>query len=324
MFLLYIVDVSTKKGLLFGGLGVFIVGFQPIVANARPQSLDAFIFAAMTCLVEAIVFFPLMIMEIKKKNSNTNDSNRTDFQSTVWQNWKKNIWLLIIIGIIFGLNQLLFFIGYDLAGAINGSLTQKTSVFFGLIFGVLILKERITKVQIIFSIILFFGLFLAIAQVSFTTSFNINIVMGVLILLFITILWMLGHTLTKSMFDRNEMTPTQMVFIRNILSGILLIVTYFLIFPVDKLSLFTDPVNVFFFIAMGVVYGSGLFCWYKTLSYLDVSKATIIISPTPIVTSLFASFILGEVFTVFHLIGTLLVITSIIMIVRQKEIPKNK
>jgi drug/metabolite transporter (DMT)-like permease len=39
---------------------------------------------------------------------------------------------------------------------------------------------------------------------------------------------------------------------------------------------------------------------------------------------LFASFILGEVFTVFHLIGTLLVITSIIMIVRQKEIPKNK
>jgi drug/metabolite transporter (DMT)-like permease len=305
-------------------LGVFIVGFQPIVANARPQSLDAFIFAAMTCLVEAIVFFPLMIMEIKKKNSNTNDSNRTVFQSTVWQNWKKNIWLLIIIGIIFGLNQLLFFIGYDLAGAINGSLTQKTSVFFGLIFGVLILKERITKVQIIFSIILFFGLFLAIAQVSFTTSFNINIVMGVLILLFITILWMLGHTLTKSMFDRNEMTPTQMVFIRNILSGILLIVTYFLIFPVDKLSLFTDPVNVFFFIAMGVVYGSGLFCWYKTLSYLDVSKATIIISPTPIVTSLFASFILGEVFTVFHLIGTLLVITSIIMIVRQKEIPKNK
>ncbi len=324
MFLLYIVDVSTKKGLLFGGLGVFIVGFQPIVANARPQSLDAFIFAAMTCLVEAIVFFPLMIMEIKKKNSNTNDSNRTVFQSTVWQNWKKNIWLLIIIGIIFGLNQLLFFIGYDLAGAINGSLTQKTSVFFGLIFGVLILKERITKVQIIFSIILFFGLFLAIAQVSFTTSFNINIVMGVLILLFITILWMLGHTLTKSMFDRNEMTPTQMVFIRNILSGILLIVTYFLIFPVDKLSLFTNPANIFFFIAMGVVYGSGLFCWYKTLSYLDVSKATIIISPTPIVTSLFASFILGEVFTVFHLIGTLLVITSIIMIVRQKEIPKNK
>ena len=324
MFLIYIVDASTKKGLLFGGLGVFIVGFQPIVANARPQSLDAFIFAAMTCLIEAIMFFPLMMREIKKNNSKTNKQEDTVSLSTIWQNWKKNTWLLIIIGIIFGLNQLIFFIGYNLAGAINGSLTQKTSVFFGLIFGVLILKERISKLQIIFSIILFFGLFIAITQGSLTTSYDVEVVIGVLLLLFITFLWMLGHTLTKSMFDRNEMTPTQMVFVRNIISGIILITIYLIFFPVENLSVFNDPINIFFFIAMGIVYGSGLFCWYKTLSYLDVSKATIIISPTPIVTSLFASFILGEVFTVFHLIGTLLVISSIIMIVRQKEIPKNK
>jgi drug/metabolite transporter (DMT)-like permease len=317
------VDISTKKGLLFGGLGVLLVGFQPIVANARPQVLDAFIFAAMTCLVEATMFFLLMLTEIKKKNSKTTDLVQKVSFRTIWQNWKKNIWLIIILGIIFGLNQLLFFIGYNLAGAINGALTQKTSVFFGLIFGVLILKERIRKVQIIFSIVLFFGLFLAITQGTFIGSYDINIVMGVLILLSITILWMLGHTLTKSMFDRNEMTPTQMVFVRNIISGIILITVYIIVFPVENLSVFNDPVNIFFFIAMGVVYGSGLFCWYKTLSYLDVSKATIVISPTPIITSLFASFILGEVFTIFHLIGTGLVIISIIMIVKQKQIPNS-
>lgn len=321
MFLLYNVENSTKKGLIFGGLGVIIVGFQPIVANARPQSLDAFIFAAMTCLVEAIMFFPLMMMEIKRKKSNNNIKEIVS-KTTVWQNWKKNIWLLILIGSIFGLNQLLFFIGYNLAGAINGSLTQKTSVFFGLIFGVLILKERITKTQAIFSVILFFGLFIAITQGSFTTVYDMDIITGVLILLFITFLWMLGHTMTKSMFDRNEMTPTQMVFIRNIISGIILLTIYLIIFPVENLNVFNDPVNLFFFIAMGVVYGSGLFCWYKTLSYLDVSKATIIIAPTPIVTSLFASFLLGELFTIFHLIGISLVIISIIMIVRQKEISK--
>ncbi|MCK4285361.1 MAG: DMT family transporter [Candidatus Lokiarchaeota archaeon] len=303
-------------------MGIIIVGFQPIVANARPQSLDAFIFAAMTCLVEAIMFFPLMMMEIKRKKSNNNIEEIVVPKTTVWKNWKKNIWLLILIGIIFGLNQLLFFVGYNLAGAINGSLTQKTSVFFGLIFGVLILKERITKTQAIFSVILFFGLFIAITQGSFTTVYDTDIIIGVLILLFITFLWMLGHTMTKSMFDRNEMTPTQMVFIRNIISGIILLTIYLIIFPVENLRVFNDPVNLFFFIAMGVVYGSGLFCWYKTLSYLDVSKATIIIAPTPIVTSLFASFLLGELFTIFHLIGTSLVIISIIMIVRQKEISK--
>ena len=221
MFLVYSLNKNNKKGLLFGGLGVILVGFQPIVAKARPQSLDAFIFAAMTCLVEAIMFFPLMLMEIKRKNSE-NHINGIMSKTTILQNWKKNIWLLILIGIIFGLNQLLFFVGYDLAGAINGSLTQKTSVFFGLIFGVLILKERISKLQIIFSCLLFFGLFIAITQGSFTTVYDIDIIIGVLVLLFITFLWMLGHTLTKSMFDRNEMTPTQMVFIRNIISGVIL------------------------------------------------------------------------------------------------------
>ncbi|MFW9896769.1 MAG: DMT family transporter [Candidatus Thorarchaeota archaeon] len=312
-------DTNTKKGLIFGGLGILLIGFQPIVANARPQSLDAFIFAAMTCLVEAAMFLPLTLLEIKKIKSSNTKINRKSSKNITWQNWRKNKWLLFLIGIIFGLNQLLFFVGYNLAGAINGALTQKTSVFFGLLFGVLILKEKISKLQILFSCILFFGLFLAITQGSFVKTYNMDVLFGVLILLFITFLWMLGHTLTKSMLDRNEITPTQMVFIRNIISGIILFIIYLFAFPVENLSIFNDPINIFFFIAMGVVYGSGLFCWYKTLSYLDVSKATIVISPTPIVTSIFASFILNEFFTIFHLIGTLLVIISIVMIVRQKQ-----
>ena len=70
---------------------------------------------------------------------------------------------------------------------------------------------------------------------------------------------------------------------------------------------------------MGTVYGLGLFCWYKTLSYLDVSNATIVLSPTPIVTAIFATFLLGTIFTVFHLIGSVIVILSIVIIVKQKR-----
>ncbi|GAF70892.1 unnamed protein product, partial [marine sediment metagenome] len=82
---------------------------------------------------------------------------------------------------------------------------------------------------------------------------------------------------------------------------------------------FYDPLNWFFFIVMGTVYGLGLFCWYKTLSYLDVSNATIVLSPTPIVTAIFATLILGAVITIFHLIGSAIVILSIVIIVKQKR-----
>ncbi len=310
---------NLKKGLIFGVIGNFFVGFQPIIANSRPAALDAHIFAVMTCLVEAAIFLPLILIE-KKVNLSKNNNENANHSNSMIKNWRKNIWLFLFIGIIFGLNQLLFFIGYELAGAINGSLTQKTTVFFSLIFGFLILKERITKVQIIFSTILFFGLILAISQGSFNLlTFSVDILSGVLIMLFITCLWMFGHSITKPVFARNEATPTQMVFIRNILSGIFLFSTYFLFFPFENISLLFVPINQFYYISMGAIYGAGLYCWYKTLSYLDVSKATILFSPTPIITAIFATLFLGELFIIFHLIGLVIIIVSIVIIVRQKE-----
>jgi len=111
-----------------------------------------------------------------------------------------------------------------------------------------------------------------------------------------------------------------MVFIRNLMSGLILISTFFIFSPLD-VAVFYDPYNQFYFVFMGAVYGVGLFCWYKTISYLDISNATIMLSPTPIVTAVFATFLLGELFTPFHLFGSIIVILSIVIIVKQG---KNK
>ena len=205
-----------------------------------------------------------------------------------------------------------------MAGAINGSLTQKTTVFFSMILGYFILKERITKLQIIFSIVLFLGLAIGITQFFSLVEFSLTILIGVGILLAISFLWMIGHTLTKPIFDRKEATPIQMVFIRNFLSGLFLIITYFIFFPIN-FGIWLNLDNLIFFLAMGATYGAGLACWYKTLSYLEVSKATIMFAPTPITSAIFAAIILGENFTLFHLIGIILVVISIIAIVNQKK-----
>ena len=307
---------DSKKGLIFGTIGTLLVGFQPIVANSRPLVLDAHIFAAMTCLIETILFLPLVLRELYRPiNKGSNETNRKNNVKIALNNWKSNIKTLIVIGFIFGINQLLFFIGYDLAGAINGSLTQKTTVFFSLIFGYTILKERVTKRQIIFSIILFIGLIIAITQGQFA-ALNFETIIGVLIMLFITCLWMYGHTITKPIFTRKEATAAQMVFLRNFLSAIILFSTYLIFFPISNLELLLSPINAIYIIAMGTVYGSGLYCWYKTLTYLDVSKATIMFSLTPVITALFAVIFLNEFITMYYLIGTSIVVVSIIFIMK--------
>lgn len=313
-------DKNSKKGLLTGFIAFFFVGLQPIVAILRPRAVDAYISGAMTCLVEAMIFLPIMAYELKilkKKNQNFNNNANDILKFEYLRNWRKNLSLLVFIGIVFSINQVFFFVGYDLAGAIIGSLTQKTTVFFGIILGYLILKEKITKIQIIFSIVLFFGLAISITQFFSLLDISVTILIGVGILLLIAFLYMIGHTLTKPIFTRNEATPIQMVFLRNFISGMILFSTYLIFFTPD-FSLLIEPPNLLFFFIMGAVYGSGLICWYLTLSYLDVSTATTVLAPTPISSAVFATIILGEIFSIAHLVGTIIIIVSIIIIVNQK------
>ncbi|MBY9006116.1 MAG: DMT family transporter [Candidatus Lokiarchaeota archaeon] len=129
---------------------------------------------------------------------------------------------------------------------------------------------------------------------------------------------MLAHSLTKPVLNNNQILPSQLVLIRNFMNGTIIIIIYLIFFPIENFRLFLDPYNQLIFITMALIYGIDLLCWYTCLTFLDVSKATIIMAPTPIITAIFSAFILGEQFTLFHLIGTIINVLAIIAIVREK------
>jgi hypothetical protein len=62
-------NYNFKKGLLYSVIGAILIGLQPVIANSRPVSIDAYIFAAVTALFEAIIFLPIYLIERKKYNS---------------------------------------------------------------------------------------------------------------------------------------------------------------------------------------------------------------------------------------------------------------
>jgi len=233
--------------------------------------------------------------------------------------WKKarNVKLFILIGITFSIVPILLILGFDLAGAVNSSISLKSEVIFALLFGFIFLNEkRISKTQFVFCIILFLGLIIAITQ-GFSNLPEFNI--GVLIILLAVILFTIMHTFTKSGFNRNEITPIQVVFIRNLLSGGILISIYFIFFQVETLITLLKYQYLIYPFLMGCDWGFSLFFWYLTLSYIDIGKAGVINSLTPIVTSFFSFLFLGETFTIYHLTGIIIVIVSIYMIVRRRK-----
>lgn len=309
-----------KKGTIFGIISAILIGLEPVVANLRFISsvyIDPFIFAAMTAFFEALIFLPIYLNERRTlKFSIDQAASHIELLNSKLNGWKmrRNVFLLLSIAIVFSIVPVLLYIGFELAGNVNASLTLKTEIIFSMLYGNLILNEKITKTQIFFSAVLFLGLILAVTRGSFNlVEFNI----GVLILLIDVAIFTFMHTLTKKGLDRNEITPIQVVFIRNLISSILLLIFYLFIFPQRNISILLEPQNYLFFILMAFVYGFALLTWYKTLSFIEIGRATIIVSITPIITAFFSFIIYGEILTIYHIIGTMIVIFSIYMIVRE-------
>ena len=310
-------DDNLKKGIFFGILCMFLFSLTPIIANSRPKALDPYLFATTTSIIEAFLFFPIMLAERRKMRSkfDKNLISEEEINSLLY-GYKNKKFLLIYVGITFGVVQIMLFWGLRLAGAINGSITLKTAVFFSLVFGYLINREKISNNQVIFSILLFFGLLFAVTQ-----GFNLLVLnIGVLILFISVIMWTQAHALTnRFFFETKESTTIQMCFMRNFISGLFLAFTYFIFFPLENVNLLLDSINLFFIILMGISYGTALFCWYKLLTYLGTSKSSVMASGDVIITIIFATILLGEFLTIYHIIGTIIVIISVIMIVKTRR-----
>ena len=304
-------NYDLKKGIIYSSIGVFLIGLQPVIANSRPESIDPIIFGGITALIEALIFLPIYLIE--KKSIKREDKN-----SSLLNGWKKknNLFLFFAIGLTFSAIPIMLYIGFELTGAINSSLALKSEIVVALFFGYLFLNEKISKLQLFFCAILFLGLFIAITE---GFKYAIGFDLGVLIILISVILFTLIHTLTKIKFDQDELFPSQVVFIRNLMSGSLITIIYVIIFPLENLNVIFYGNNFIFFLVMGIDYGFSLFVWYKALTYIEIGKSSIIISFTPIVSSFFSFIFLGETFTVFHLIGIALIIISVIMIVKMKK-----
>ena len=311
-----------RKGLINGIITVVLIGLQPVISLSRPSIINAYTFSTITVVFMAIIFFPLFLIERFKLKAlvKTESDDRINSLLSGWKQLR-NIKLLIGIGIVFSIVPVLLIVGYDLAGAVNSSLALKSEVIIALLSGYFFLNEkRISKIQIFFCIILILGLFIAITR-GFVELFEINL--GVLIIVLAVIIFTITHAFTKSGFDRNEISPIQVVFIRNILSGLIMLLIYFIFFPLEGLITVFSPENLIYPFVMALDWGISLLFWYRTLSYMQIGKSGVIMSLTPISSAFFSWIILGEEITYFHLIGIAIMIVSIYMIVREKNDKKE-
>jgi drug/metabolite transporter (DMT)-like permease len=177
--------------------------------------------------------------------------------------------------------------GARMSTAINAALITRSEVLFSFLLSWVLLRERITARLIICSAAILAGLASVITQ-----GRGIEPRVGDLLLLLVPLFWQSAHVIAKRM----PYSAITIATLRNSY-GFLILLPVALLRGVDFSYLS---------IAEGAVIALGQVIWYASIKRINLSKATAIITPAPIV-AIIAGLLLGQEFTIYHAFGFLLI-----------------
>ncbi|CAJ1180602.1 putative amino-acid metabolite efflux pump [Companilactobacillus crustorum] len=219
-----------------------------------------------------------------------------------WPDLKLIFWIGIIGNTISLVAQEM---GTGLSNAQTGSVITSTIPAFMIIFGWLILKERLDKVKIFSVIIAILGVVM-IVGLKMTGS---NVVMGVMLLVLTAITWALMSVLVKKVKTYSSLQIT-------IMSTVVAVVTLTPFILSDTASLtsinFLDPKVIFSLLYIGAVSTAVAYVmWNKGLKVISASSSGLFYLIQPIVGSFLGWLLLGEQISVGFIIGSAMILASV-------------
>ncbi|MHA2111193.1 MAG: EamA family transporter, partial [Candidatus Hodarchaeales archaeon] len=145
--------------------------------------------------------------------------------------------------------------------------------------------------------------------------------------LVVPILWSIAHVTIKNTLDKSPITPNQVTFLRVLVSSIILFTIAASVNGLNSVinGLFIVEFQIFGFM-MGLVYYLELVNWFYAVKHVDVSVASSITTPTPVITMVLAIIFLNESIEIYQLLAMVIVILSLYGIIfsgRKKKVIRS-
>jgi len=292
---------NSSRGLIFALIVLIGNGIHPIINNLRPEEFSSTIFVMQMSIMEFICSFIVLIIQNIKKKKNLKSTEAKIVSGQICLSKKHLFFRMLIIGLIFAIATYGYVEGLKLAGSISGSIALKISPIYAIIIGFLFLGEKINLKQILITFFMLFGIYYLGTNGTFQMDqFSI----GFAILLFVPFLWTIAHALTKQLLENKIFDPNQVIFIRTgIISISFLIINLIVIGWNELLLSFINPNFLFFSFLMGFTYFFMHYSWYSSITSIDLSYASALVTPSPAITTLFVFLLKMEDFHYYQLIG---------------------
>ena len=286
---------EEKTGVLLVLISVFFFGLQPIVTKYTVKTINPLFLGTMSVFFGLII--PMLVL-IKRKKVKTLIE-------------KENILYLFFIaffGSVFAFG--LLFIGAKMTSGINVSLLLQSEPLYATFIGFFILKESISKKQ-------FFAMFMIIIGMSvilYNGTLSINY--GDILILLTPVGWQISHTIVKKVIKKIE---TYTIVTGRFLYAFPVFLFLSTLFGSNQFEVLIVPFYFGLILFIGISEILGYIFWIEALKRINLSKATTLVSPYPMLSLIFAWFILSELPSIYQIIGLISVLIGIYIIGRVKS-----
>ncbi len=293
---------ATARGILYSLVCLVLLGTMPIISNLRPPDIGALPFAFALSFWEVVFGLPVLLAELRGSRKGVFGARLAP--ATRWRMG----WVTLLTGAIFGLATYLYVVGVERAGATNAAIAMQATPLFAMILEALFLKGRKTPVELALTFLMLGALYYLGTSGTFLMS---GLSIWFVLTLGVPLLWTIAHTFIKVEFARTPITPTQVTFFRVVISTLVLLCILVAVDPAEAGALAFHAVLQPFSALMGLVYLAELVFWFSSMRHIDVSLASSINAPWPVLTMILAFFLLGDSIALYQIGALFVVVASI-------------
>ena len=196
---------------------------------------------------------------------------------------------------------------YGLAlSPISNTFLLQTEVIYSMILSRLLLKERISRQQILLSLLAFLGIFLI------TTEGRLKgISVGDILFLLAPFFFQCAHIVAKNLM--RNISPIIVVMYRFLIGGVFLLAVLMLfgLNPIEVIGKLSLHENMTIF-CLGINYALGNSFWYYGVKNINLSKATAIIITYPLISMILAILTLEEKLSPIKTLGICMIFLSVL------------
>ncbi|MHA1983463.1 MAG: DMT family transporter [Candidatus Hodarchaeales archaeon] len=294
---------NRRFGIVLSFISLFLLGILPIISNSRPEELDALNYTFYLSIWQLLCSVPLVTYEL-------NSASKGLFSETVSKDLrKKTLIVMFITGLIFVLATFLYILSFEKAGIVNAAIAIQAYPLFSILWETIFLNRKKNKQELAFTLMLITGIIYLGTNGTWQLE---NLTVWFILALIVPLLWSIAHVTIKHTLDNSPITPGQVTFLRVLTASFFLFfISIFINGPESVIEgLFTYSFQIYA-IFMGLVFYLELVNWFYAVKHVDVSVASSITTPTPVITMVLAIIFLGESVEMYQLMTMLVVFISL-------------